>query len=598
MLNRKKRGKLFARRAFILGGIKATVMMALVSRLYYLQVIKSNEYKTFSDSNRIRLMLISPQRGRILDRNGQVIAENIIKYRALLEPQFVKNKDEVITKFANILNLSEEKRLSILNKVKNHRSRRALIIYDSLSWKDLAKLEVNAPDLPGIMIDTGQIRNFRLSEVSSHLIGYLGPVSEKEIDKNPLLNHPDFKIGRSGIEKSFENTLRGKVGVKRVEVDAFGLVVRELSREESIPGKDLKLSINADLQKYAVDRLEGKAGSIVVMSVKTGEILSMVSTPGYNSNLFTQGVPKEYWNSLLTDPDKPLINRPIGSQFPPGSTFKTIVALAALKEKINPNKKIYCPGYVQLGRHRFHCWKKEGHGHVNMEQAIMHSCNSYFYHISRQVGVDNIAEMAKIFGLGDATGISIAGEKAGLVPTKNWKLKHYKTSWQVGDTFNVGIGQGYVLSTPLQLAVMSARIASGKAISPTLDLEEAKNNDFSSLNIPSKNLAIIQRGMYDVVNVPGGTAFGSRTRNKDFVMAGKTGTVQVISKKGLKEIEHKLTEEQLNRTKNHAIFVGYGSYDDPDYAISVIVEHGGGGSAAAAPVARDVLKKVKELEIS
>ena len=596
MLNRKKRGKLFARRAFILGGIKATLMMALIGRLYYLQIIKSSEYKTISDSNRIRLMLLPPQRGKIFDRNNKVLAENITRYRALLDPQFVKDKNALIEHFASILDFNPSQTASLKKKVLAHRSKRALIIYDNLSWEELAKLEVHAPDLPGIMIDTGQIRYFSLSEIAAHLIGYLGPVTEKEIKKNPLLNHPDFKIGRRGLELSLEDTLRGKAGVKRVEVDAFGLVVRELSREDSIPGENVNIALDARLQKFATERMHGKAGSIVVVSVRTGEVLAMVSTPGYNSNLFTQGVPQEYWQSLLDDADKPLIHRPIASQLPPGSTFKTIVALAAQRKGIDPKQKIYCPGYVQLGRHRFHCWKEKGHGHVNMEQAIMHSCNSYFYKISRQVGVDTIAEVAKEFGLGMPTGVNIDGEKPGLVPTTLWKKQYYHESWQVGDTLNVGIGQGYVLTTPIQLAQMVARIASGNMVTPTL-LKKNDGINFAPLSIDPDHLALVQRGMYDVMNIPGGTAFGSRTHDKDFVMAGKTGTVQVISKQALKKHQHKMTPDQLERTKNHALFIGYGDYKNPDYAISVVVEHGGGGSAAAAPVARDVLLHAKELKI-
>lgn len=569
-------------------------MVALIGRLYYLQVIKSSEYKTISDSNRIRLMLLPPQRGKLLDRDGQVLAENTTRYRALLDPQFVKDKQQVIQRFAEVLSLSEKHEQLLQKKIRAHHSKRALIIYDNISWNELAKLEVHAPDLPGIMIDSGQIRYFPLGEISAHLIGYLGPVSEKEIKKNSLLNHPDFKIGRSGLEKALEQDLRGKAGVKRVEVDAYGLVVRELSRENSIQGKDVTLTINADLQEFVAKRMSGKPGSVVVLSVKTGEVLAMVSTPGFDSNLFAQGVPQDYWNTLLTDPDKPLIHRPVSNQMPPGSTFKTITALAAYKKGINPKQRIYCNGYVQVGAHRFHCWKKEGHGHMDMEHAIMHSCNSYFYKMSRQVGVDAIAEMAREFGLGTPTGLIVDNEKSGLIPTTQWKLKEHNYPWQVGDTLNVAIGQGYVLVTPIQLAQMAARIASARKISPSL-LPTQGFTGFDPLNVDPDALALVQRGMYNVMNVPGGTAFGSRTKDKHFVIAGKTGTVQVISKKALKRIEKSLSKQALERTKNHAIFIGYGDVKDPDFAVSVVVEHGGGGSAAAAPVGRDVLKEARRL---
>ncbi len=598
MLNKNKRGKLFTRRVLFLSGLKATLLFSLIGRLYHLQIVKSDEYKTFSDSNRIKLLLVPPLRGKILDRNNEILAENKNYYRILFDPEITSDKQETINKLSDILKLSAATKNKILKKIKGHKSRNSLLLHDHLTWQDVAKIEVNTPDLPGISIDVGQIRHFPLGSISPHLIGYLGPVSEREIKKNPLLNHPDFKIGRSGMEKSFEGILRGKVGVKKMEVDAFGLTVRELNREESQPGKELKLTIHKQLQEFVGKRFGSKSGSAIIIDVTNGETLSFISNPGFDPNQFTYGVSSDYWRSLIENPDKPLINKAISNQYPPGSTFKLIVALAALKDGVDPDKKIYCPGYMDVGKTRFRCWKEGGHGHMSMKQAIMHSCNVYFFNTSKKIGVDKIAEMARKFGLGSKIGLNLSGESTGLVPTTKWKKDKYNVSWQLGDTLNVGIGQGYMLTTPIQLAVMVSRIASGKNVNPKLSFTNSPDiadpNNFQPLDVNEEHLAFVRDGMRRVINVPGGTAFGSRIRSKDFSMSGKTGTSQVISKKGLESLEG-LTKEELKRTKNHALFVGFGPIKDPKYSVAVVVEHGGGGSAAAAPIARDILYEAYKL---
>lgn len=598
MLNKNKKIRVFTRRIFVLGALNASLFLSLIARLYYLQIVKSKEYKTFSDSNRIKMVLIPPLRGKIYGRSGELLASNKNFYRILFDPEFSDKNDLVIDKLSQILNFDEAQKQSLADKINKQNSRQTITVHEHLSWKEVAKVEANAPDLPGISIDVGQIRDFTTGAISSHVVGYMGPVSEKEIKANNLLNHPDFKIGRYGIEKSLEQTLRGNAGVKRMEVNAYGLTIRELSREESKPGKDVKLTLHRKIQEFAGERMKGLSGCSIIMDIKNGDIVSFVSSPGFNPNEFTYGVSQEYWNELNSNPKKPLINKGISNQYPPGSTFKLVVALAALKDGVNPNKTIYCPGYVDLGRTRFHCWKEEGHGHMDMKSAIMHSCNSYFYNISKKIGVDNIAEMARKFGLGETLQNVLSNEKTGLVPSRKWKKDKYGVEWQQGDTLNVGIGQGYVLATPLQLVTMVARVASGTAVKPYLLYEEQHKEGFETfkeLDIPQKHLDLVREGMRRVINIPGGTAYGSRIRNSKYTMAGKTGTSQVISKKGLKDNIKNMTPEEIAMTKNHALFVGYSSVSDPKYAISVVIEHGGGGSAAAAPVARDILLETQKI---
>jgi len=594
MLNKNKKSKLFGRRVLALGAIKGTLFVTLIGRLYYLQIVKSKEYKTYSDSNRIKLALIPPLRGQIHDRKGNTLAGNKNFYRVMFDPEIADDEEIVINKLADVLGVNDSKRQSMLTKYKNRVSRQPIAIYEHLKWNEVARVEVNAPDLPGVSIDVGQIRDFPTGEASSHLVGYMGPVSEKEITKNPLLNHPDFKIGRYGIEQVMESKLRGQAGVRRMEVNAHGLTIRELSRENSVQGDNVKLTISRPLQEFVGKRMQGLSGCAIIMDVRNGDILSLVSTPGFDPNEFTYGVSHQYWRELMENDKTPLINKAISNQYPPGSTFKPIVALAALKGGVDPNEKINCPGYMVLGRRRFHCWKEEGHGRMNMRQAIMHSCNTYFFTMANRIGIEAIDEMAIKFGMGKKVGIILPGEKSGLMPNKEWLKKKYNATWQGGDTLNVGIGQGYVLSTPLQLVSMTAKIANSKIITPNLILSD-EPPVAQELDVPKKHMEIIRDGMRMVMNVPGGTAYGSRIRDSKFQVAGKTGTSQVISKKGLEDTIANMTPEEIEKTKNHALFIGYGSVDDPRYAVAVVVEHGGGGSAAAAPVARDILDEARKI---
>lgn len=581
---KSKRRNFITRRVFILGAIKTSLFAAIISRLYWLQIVQSDKYKTYSDSNRIRMTLIPPLRGKILDRNGLPLAINQNYYRILFDPTSTNKRKEIIERVAKLLKLDEENSKIMLKKAASYNSITPLLLYEHLSWSQVAAIEVNMPDLPGVSIELGQRREYTMHEISPHILGYLGPVTQKEIKINPLLNHPDFKIGNHGIEELYENMLRGQAGIRKMEVNAFGLAVNEISRIDAISGKDLKLSLDKKLQEYASKRLDGLSASVVVMDVNDGSLLCVASSPGFDPNRFSYKMTNNYWQKLRQNTKKPLINKALANQYPPGSTFKLVVALAALKEGIDPNINIHCNGYMYLGRVRFGCWRDGGHGSLDMMGAIMHSCNIYFYNLAKKIGVEKIAQMAKNLGLGEVSSLDLPGEKPGLVPNSSWKKNKFKIPWQMGDTLNVGIGQGYVLSTNLQLAKLGARIASGKQVEPKITLDENKN-DFSLLDIEDKHLKFVQEGMRRVVNVAGGTAYGSRIISDKYSMVGKTGTSQIVSKKS----RSILSDKNRDLGKNHALFVGFGPVENPRYSISVIVEHGGSGSAAAAPVARDIL---------
>lgn len=602
MRNEIIRSKLFTRRALILGGFKAILLSTLAARLYYLQIIKSEKYTTLSDSNRIKLLLLPPLRGNILDRFGNLLAANKGFYRVLLNKQHAKDIEGTIEKVATIVHLNDDTKENLLRKIVKTSIRRSpVVLSDHLSWQEVATLEVHSPDMPGVYVDTGQIRYYPFGSIAGHITGYTGSVSEEELEENPLLSHPDFKIGKNAMERSAEAQLRGQAGVKHMEVNAYGMSIRELSREESIAGSNVTLTVDIRLQEYTQEKLDQRGAAAVIMDITNGDVLAMASTPGFDPNEFAQGLSNSYWNALLDNPYFPLINRAISREYPPGSTFKMMVALAALKEGVNPETTVYCPGYVTVGERKFHCWKVGGHGHLTMEQALMHSCNSYFYTIGRKIGVDKFAAMAKQFSLGEKTAIELPGEKSGIIPSQKWKKEKLGKAWQVGDTLNSAIGQGFTLCTPLQLAVMAARIGSGgRRVAPHLIVGGMQNSiqsreskgGFEDMGIPKEHMKIIQAGMTAVVNAQHGTAYKSRIIDSYYRMAGKTGTSQVIAKK------HAGQDNSKNgrwEDKNHALFVGYAPIDNPRYACSVIVEHGGSGSGTAAPIGRDILLKAQQL---
>lgn len=600
------RHKVFGRRAAILAGGKALLLTALAGRLYYLQVVEAERYATLADENRINLRLLAPPRGRIIDRFGEPLAENQQNYRLQLVPEDVKGSDleQVLEHVQQIVPLGDGDRRRIIREARRNRAFVPITLRENLNWSEVARIEINAPDLPGLMIDVGRSRRYPYGPQAAHVLGYVAAVSEKDEDNDPLLKLPGFRVGRAGIEKVHDLQLRGAGGSSEVEVNAFGRMIRELSRREGQPGAEVMLTIDMELQKYIAERLGEESASVVVMDVLNGDILAMVSNPSYDSNHFNRGLSNAEWQALVNNERSPLINKSIAGVYSPGSTFKMIVLLAALeKGVISPDNKIFCSGEYELGDAKFHCWKKHGHGFVDAKEAITESCDVYFYEIAKRTGIDRIAATAKKFGLDTATGIDLPGEQGGLIPSRDWKRATRDEPWHQGETVIAGIGQGFVLLTPLQMALMTARIANGgRAIVPRLtravsgqSVDRAEPTEIPSLNIPPGHLELVSEAMDRVVNHPTGTARRSNTGIEEFPMAGKTGTVQVRRISKLEREQGVRKNEELPwKFRDHALFVGFAPVDNPRYAISVVVEHGGGGSSVAAPIAKDVLVKAYE----
>ena len=590
--------KIFSRRLLLFGGVQLSLFGLLGSRMYYLQVIESEQYRVLAEENRINLRLLSPPRGRIFDRLGNELAGNQRNYRIILIPEQTDNVEKTLESLGNIFALDAYDRNKILREVKRRKGFIPVTVAENLSWEEFSKINVFTPELPGIHSEIGETRFYPFSNSFSHVVGYVGIVSQKDLNGEPLLELPGFRVGKSGVEKSYENELRGKAGVSRVEVNAYGRVIREINRKEGDPGRDVELTIDSDLQNYVSSKLGNESASAVVMSINSGEILAMVSNPSFNPHSFNVGISQNEWERLLDDPKNPLLNKAIGGQYPPGSTFKMIVALAALEYKAIPfNFQITCNGHIELGKEKFHCWKADGHGKTGLLKALEQSCDVFFYEIAKRVGIDSIAKMARRFGLGEKTGINIPSELAGNLPTRKWKKDNIGNSWQQGETLIAGIGQGYVLATPLQLTLMMARLCNGGfAVMPKI-IKEKKIIDYKSLEISSKSLGVIYKGMDLVSNSPFGTAFKSRLSYANWQMVGKTGTSQV---RRISEIERETrvlrNEERPWVQRDHALFVAAAPLKSPRYSVSVVVEHGGSGSSAAAPIARDILNKIKLLE--
>ena len=595
-----ERHKLFNRRSVMLLSGQAVLFSALVGRMYYLQVLESERYKTLAEANRINLRLLPPPRGRIVDRFGIPIASNQENYRVLLIPEDTRDVAATLDSLGEIITLGSGERRRILRDVRRNRSFVPVTLRENLEWPEVARIEVNAPDLPGVMIDVGQSRNYPYGTDLAHVLGYVAAVSPKDLTGDPLLELPGFRIGKAGVERVHDIALRGSGGSSQVEVNAYGRVIRELERKEGQPGAEVQLSIDMELQRFTRERLGDESASVVVLDVHNGDVLAMVSSPSFDPNGFNRGLSSKEWQSLVTNPRTPLVNKAISGRYAPGSTFKMCVLLAALeKGVITPGSQVFCPGFTELGDARFHCWKRHGHGLLNAEEAVAQSCDVYFYEIAKRTGIERIAAMGKRFGLGAKLEVDLPGEKAGLIPTPKWKRGALDAPWHKGETLIVGIGQGYLLVTPLQLAVMTARIASGGfAVVPRLTRSvsqdgvriEQPQNTFESLNLPPRHMEIIRNAMVNVVNSPRGTAYKSRITELGQEMAGKTGTVQVrrISK-AERETGVRKNKDLPWKERDHALFVGYAPIENPRYAISVVVEHGGGGSKAAAPIARDIL---------
>ncbi|AJQ51976.1 penicillin-binding protein 2 [Rickettsia conorii] len=588
MLNKKiLHGELISRRAFIIGLGKLGFLSLLGIRMFYLQLIKSEEYKTLSDKNRINFVVLPPTRGRIYDLDGNILATNKPCYQLVIDRSINNNYRDELEIISNILNLSPEKYNYIKQKIKKSSRHTPLIIFDQLDWQQVSMIEEQKHKLASIFIDIGYLRFYPFSSVTAHLIGYLGQINEQEKQELNIHSLSDFNIGKSGIEKYYDNKLRGEFGYKKVEVNAYGKQVREIAGTPTKSGEDMHLNIDASLQQNIQQYLNPKGSSAIVMDTKTGNVLICASTPGFESNHFSK-LSENYWQSLTSDPYKPLINKVIQNSYPPGSVFKIITVLAALEVGINPNKTVFCDGSSALSTNSFRCWNHSGHRTLDMMSALKHSCNIYMYELARIVGPDKILEVAREFGLGSKTGIDLAPESSGFVPSKEWKKKKLKLPWSIGDSFNLAIGQGFLGVTPMQLARFITAIASnGKLYTPRI----LKNDpEFYNVNIKPENITIIQESLYNTVNVAGGTAYYNRILGKNRQLAGKTGTSQV---QGKLNAQDDLSRKSIAwERRNHALFLGFAPYHDPSYSVTVFIDHGGGGSKAAAPVARKIMSDV------
>jgi penicillin-binding protein 2 len=596
-----ERQRSFSRRGLLLGGAQALVLAGLAGRMYYLQVIEADRYKTLAEDNRINLRLLPPPRGRILDRFGVPLATNRQNFRVVLVREHAGDVEKVLSALSQLIELDEHDTKRVLREVSRKRSFVPVTVRENLTWDEVSRVEVNGPELPGVTIEMGQIRDYPYADSMSQVLGYVAAVAERDLTGDPLLELPGFRIGKNGIEQKYDLALRGSAGTSQIEVNAYGRVIRELNREEGKPGEELVLTVDGGLQTFVHQRLMSeKSASAVVMDIENGDVLSLASVPSYDPNAFNIGLTHKQWNDLINDPLHPLTNKSIAGLYAPGSTFKMMVALAALKAGIRPDYKVFCPGHMTLGRSRFHCWKRHGHGWVDMHEGIQHSCDVYFYDISRKVGIDNIAAMANQFGLGERVGIDLNGEKGGVIPTRDWKLANIGESWQGGETLVASIGQGFVLTTPLQLATMTARIASGRQVIPRLTRgvradgatgpEAPPAPEFAALDIPLAHLEIVRDAMDAVSNHPRGTAFRARIEEEGMELAGKTGTSQVRRITMAERAAGVTKNEQLPwRRRDHALFVSFAPVHKPRYCCAVVVEHGGGGSAVAAPIARDIL---------
>lgn len=592
----------FTRRAALLAGIQGIAFVALAGRMYYLQVLKTDQYRMLAEENRVSMRLLAPLRGDVVDRFGRVLASNRQNYRAMLISEQTPDVEATLARLSRIVEIDDFTRKRIMRDIARSPRFMPVTVAEDLSWDQFAQVNINEPDLAGILPDVGETRDYPYAEEFAHVLGYVAAVSEKDLnearEEQPLLKLPGFRIGKEGIEKTYDRELRGVAGSSHVEVNAYGRVIRELAKDTGKPGSEVVLTLDLDVQRFAWDRLKGESASAVVMDIHSGDIVSLVSAPAYDPNQFNMGYGTAAYKELLDSPYLPLMNKSLAGMYPPGSTFKMVVAMAAVEAGISPSHRVVCPGHYSLGNHDFHCWKKGGHGAVDMHNAIKHSCDVFFYDTAKRIGIDAIAAMARKFGLGQTYDFEVPGEKGGLVPTPEWKRGAKGEVWHQGETVIAGIGQGYLLTTPLQLAVMTARIANG-GLDVKPRLTRAIGGELLQVKAPQPvgvseaAIAIAQAGMNGVSNEPGGTAYRSRIPEPGMELAGKTGTAQVRRISRAERLTGVLKNEDLEwRQRDHALFVCFAPYDAPRYALSVVIEHGGSGSGAAAPVARDIMREV------
>ena len=586
------------RRAALLGTAQLGLMGVLGWRMKQLQIDQADEFKLLAEENRVNMRLIPPGRGLIFDRNGVPLATNEPVYRIVIVKEAAGDPQEALARLAAVMPLDPEDIERSLAEMERVASFVPVTVRDRVSWDDVARVTANTPALPGITAEVGLSRHYPNGADTAHVVGYVGPVSDYDLglmeDPDPLFQIPKFQFGKTGVEAKYEEQLRGKAGTQRIEVNSVGRVMRELTREEGIPGDDLQLTLDAGLQAYVEARMEGESAAAVVIDCATGDLLAVGNAPSFDPNLFVRGISVPDWTALNEDIYRPLSAKAVQGAYPPGSTFKMVTALAAFESGVlHPEDTVHCSGVTEVSGIRFHCWKKGGHGNVDFHDSLKFSCDCYYYEVGQRVGIEAISAMAKKLGIGVRPDVPMSAVAEGIAPNGEWKRQMHDDVWRVGDTVNASIGQGYVLATPLQLAVMSARIATGREVMPRLVKSvngvEAPSGAGNPLGVNENWLRRTRASMFDVVNAERGTAFSARILGEGRQMAGKTGTSQV----------RRITPEERARgvtsnadlpwdRRDHALWVNFAPYDNPRFATAVVVEHGGGGSTAAAPIGRDI----------
>ena len=617
----QNKAKLISRRMFIVSSLKAAVFIGIISRLFYLQISENMKWRSLSDKNRLREWKIAPQRGIIKDYFGEKIATNTQVFQLHMIPEDVPNIEELFFKLTRIIDFNERKKRNLIKRLKKRKPWEPIIISDNLSWAEFSRLNLFSHEIQGVKPVVAVARKYTDAEASSHIIGYVSETSVRDLENSKLLreiNMPGLKTGKNGLEKSLNEKMIGKPGLQRFEVNAYGKRIKELKLIQGEPGQDFRTTIDQEVQKFASGQIKEKSGSICVMDIFTGDIVSMVSSPSFDPNKFVYGISQNDWQELLQNDRKPLINKSIAGLYPPGSTIKPVVALSALEnDVISPKLVVQCKGSIELYGQKYHCWKEKGHGYMNLRTAIKESCDIYFYEIARRLGVDRLSVTAKSFGLGKKVLENLNEEKAGVVPNTKWKLKNIGKGWVLGETLISGIGQGYFQITPIQLCLMMAQFANGgyeikpRIIDDKYAVQSIINSwreEFSyknnNLNLSSPNLKKLYKNeenikfvldaLYGATNEPRGTSYGSRFTKAEYIYAGKTGTSQIRT---ITEEERKLKLKNKDlpyKKRDHALFIAFAPYKKPRYAISIVIEHGGAGSSGAAPIAKKVIKKVLE----
>lgn len=587
------------RRGLMLGGAQVAVMAVLAARMRKMQVEDAAQYRLLAEGNSVKIRLIPPARGLIHDRNGVLLAGNEQNYRVTLTRENTDDVNATLAALRRLIPITDADAADIAHDIRRRPPTTPVTVADRLGWDEFSRVAVNMPTLPGVQPDVGLSRHYPRHDDFTHVIGYVGPVSDYDLSKmedpDPLLLIPKFQLGKTGIEAREEDMLRGHAGQRRIEVNATGREMRELSRQPGKPGENLQLTLEYRLQNYAQQRLGQESAATVVIDVTNGDVVACASTPSFDPNLFVRGISVADYHRLTSDDHRPLTDKTVQGLFPPGSTYKVVTALAALEAGlVTPQETIWCPGHMDISGRRFHCWKRTGHGHVNMLKSLQQSCDVYYYELSQRVGIEKISAMARRLGIGVKPDLPMPSVKEGIAPTRTWKRERYGKDWLPGDTANAAIGQGYVLASPMQLAIMAARIASGKEVKPRLirarDGIEQPVHEADDLGIAPEHLNWVRRGMSAVVNSSRGTAHGSRIALTEWQMAGKTGTSQVRNITKAERARGVSRNDQLpwNR-RDHALFIAFAPVDNPRYAASIVVEHGSGGSTTAAPIARDML---------